>query len=238
MRRTYSRLASVEERKNVKRAIYYILLAIFGLLALFFVGIPLLGRFAAFVSDIGKSNKPISVSDQTPPAPPKFSTFNDFTNQQAVSLSGFAESGATVKLTFNGNEENTLADKDGNFTFNLALRDGENSFSAMTVDTAGNESQKTQEYKITFDNKPPDLNIDSPADGAQFFGSGQRQVTIAGTTEVRAQVTINDRIVTVDDNGKFQYTTTLNEGSTPFNIKSHDAAGNLTEKNLTLNFSP
>lgn len=238
MRQRYSRLQSVEERKNFRSAILFIFLTIAGILVLFFIGIPALGKFAAFVSELGKSNKAITTTDRTPPAPPHFSSFNNFTNQQNINISGSSEPGATVKLTFNGNEKDALVDKDGNFSFSLALDNGDNNFSAVAVDPAGNISQKTQNYKITFDNKPPDLSIDSPAANSQFFGSAQRQITVKGTTEAGAQVTINDRIVFVDDNGKFQYTTTLNEGANSFAVKAADNAGNTTQKDLTLNFTP
>jgi hypothetical protein len=237
MARPYSRLASVEERKNIKSAIIFVLLTIGALALLFFVGLPLLGNFAAFVSDVGKGNKPIAITDKTPPAPPKFNTFADFTNQNQIELSGNSEPGATVKLTFNGNVQDSLADKDGKFIFNLTLTNGDNPFSAIAVDPAGNVSQKTDDYKITFDNKPPDLTIESPADGAQFLGTKQRQVTIQGTSEANTQITINDRIVAIDDSGKFQYTSTLNDGENKFVIKSTDQAGNVTEKDLTLSFT-
>lgn len=234
----YSRLASVEERKNMRKASFFILLSIAAILILFFFGLPILGKFAAFVSDLGRSNKSITTSDHTPPAPPHFNTFNDFTNQQNVNVTGTSEPGATIKLTFNGTEQDALVDKDGNFNFNLQLGSGENSFTAIAVDPAGNNSQTTQTFKITYDNKPPNLNIDSPSDGSQYFGSTQRQITIKGTAEPNTQVTINDRIVVVDDLGKFQYTTTLNEGANPFAIKASDQAGNTTEKDITLNFAP
>lgn len=237
MRRTYSRLVSVEERKNTRNAVFFILLTIAAAALIFFVGLPILGNFAAFVSEIGKSTKPISSTDTTPPGPPRFSNFPDFTNQTNVNLNGNAEPGSTIKMTFNGAEEDQLADKDGKFTFSLSLNSGENDFSAVAVDPAGNVSQKTQDYKIIFDNKPPTLTIDSPSNGAQFLGSKQRQVTIQGTTETNCQVTVNDRIVAVDDNGKFQYTTTLNDGENKFAFKSTDQAGNTTEVDLTLNFT-
>jgi hypothetical protein len=237
MKRGYSRLASVEERRNVQKAIGFGILTILALIMLFFFGIPTLGKFAAFVSDIGRSNKPITTDDKTPPAPPKFNNFGDFTNQQKLELTGVSENGATVKLTFNGTESETLADRDGKFAFNLDLIEGDNTISAYAVDPAGNIGQKTQVFKLVFDKKAPDLTIDSPADGAQFFGSKQRQVTIQGTTESSAQITINDRVISVDGNGKFQYTLTLNEGENKFTVKAVDQAGNTTEKTLTLTFS-
>lgn len=238
MIRRYSRLASVEEKKNFRSAVLFGLLTIGFLVALFFIGIPFLGRFVGFVSDLGKSNKPISVNDKTPPAPPQFDTFAPFTNQKTVSLTGRTEPGATVTLTFDAANQSVVADKDGKFSFpNLSLNDGENDFSASATDAAGNASQKTTSLSITFDNKPPTLTIDSPADGAAFFGSKQRQVTIQGTTDPGTSVTVNDRIVVIDDNGKFQFTTSLNDGANPFAVKSTDQAGNTTEKDITLNFT-
>ena len=235
--RRYSRLESVEEKRNFRNAILFVVLTIIAIVALFWEGVPLLARFTTFVSDFGKSNKPIVSTDKTPPAPPSFNTFPDFTNQNNITLTGNSESGATIKLTFNGSDQNSLADKDGNFTFNLQLQDGDNTFSAIAVDTANNVSQRTHDYKIVFDSKPPDLTITSPNDGSQFFGSNQRQVTIQGATDSGAQVTVNDRIVTVDDAGKFAYTTTLNDGENKFAVKSTDQAGNNTEKDITLSFS-
>lgn len=234
----YSRLASVEEKKNKSRAVFFVVLSILGVVALYYLGVPALARITAFVSDLKKSNTKITSADHTPPAPPKFSSFNNFTNQQNVSLTGTAEPGSTVKLTFNGNEQDVLADKDGNFTFNVQLDNGTNTFSATAVDSAGNTSQTTQSNTITFDNQPPNLTIDSPADGSQFFGSSQRQVTIKGTAESTDQITINDRIVAVDDNGGFQYTTSLSDGTNKFTVKAVDQAGNTTEKDITMNFSP
>jgi hypothetical protein len=237
MRHNYSRLASVEERKNKKSAVLFIVLTVAALILLFFLGIPALGNFAAFVSEIGKSTKPITSSDNTPPAPPKFDSFPDYTNEKEFTLSGNTEPGATIKLTFNGNEQDGLADNGGKFHFSLGLTSGENTFSATTVDSSGNTSQSPAEGKVVYDNKPPELTIDYPSDGTQYLGSKQRQVTIQGTSEPNIQITINDRIVAVNDEGKFQYTTTLNDGENKFAVKATDAAGNTTETSLTLNFT-
>jgi len=238
MARQYSRLASVEERRNFRSAALFILLTIGAVVLLYFVGIPALWKFAAFVSDLGKSNKAISTNDKTPPAPPHFDQFPDFTNQNILALTGTSEPGATVKITFNGNEKENVSDKSGKFTFSLQLKDGENDFTGVATDQAGNVSQKTQTFKIIYDNKVPDLTIASPADGAQFFGSSQRQITIQGSTEPNSQVTVNDRIVAVGDDGKFQFTTSLTDGENKFSIKSVDPAGNPTQKDLTLSFTP
>lgn len=237
MRKAYSRLRSVEERKNVHQIIFYVVLSMGVGVLLFFVGIPITGRITAYISTLRGGSGSITVKDTTPPPPPRFSAYSEYTNQPTVTILGSTEPGATVKLTFNGNDRDTLADKDGVFSFGLNLNDGENDFSAISVDPSGNKSQESKSGKIIFDNQSPDLNIDSPTDGAQFFGSQQRQITIQGTTEAGTQVTINDRIVVVDDSGKFSYTTSLTSGENKFDAKATDTAGNQTEKTITLTFS-
>jgi hypothetical protein len=237
MRLRYSRLESVEEKRNFRNAVLLILLSIAAVAVLVIVGIPAVGKVASFVSDL-RGGTTSSQNDKTPPAPPKFDIVPDYTNKQSIGLTGTAEPEATVKLTFNGTEQEVLVDKDGNFTFqNLGLKDGDNNFSAITQDPSGNVSQKTIEKKVVFDNDPPSLIIDSPSDGASFNGSEQRQVTIQGTTDSGASVTINDRIVSVEESGKYQYTLTLNGGENKFTIKSVDQAGNSVEKEFKLNFS-
>jgi len=221
----------------MRSAILFIILTVAFVSFVFFVGIPLLGKFTVFISDLRGGSKAIVKNDTTPPAPPTFNYVPSFTNQQTASVSGSTEPGATVKITFNGTSQEALADKDGVFSFNLQLQNGVNAFSAVSIDQAGNQSLKSQDFQITFDNKPPSLTINSPSDGSSFFGSNQRQVTIQGKTDAGAGVTINDRIISVDDSGNFQYTTTLNDGANPFAVKATDQAGNTTEKDITLNFS-
>lgn len=231
------RYINTEEKKNTKKAILFIVLTIASLALLYFLGIPALGKLAAFVSSM-KGNNKINSTDTTPPPPPKFRTFPSFSNNPNITLNGNTEAGTTVKLTLNGAESEVLSDNGGLFTFNITLDSGVNTFAAIAVDQAGNLSQKTDDYQITFDKEPPELEIKSPNDGTSYYGSSQRQITITGTTETEANITINDRIISVDDEGIFQYTTTLNEGGNNFNIKSTDQAGNTTEKSITLSFSP
>jgi hypothetical protein len=236
MKPNYSRRESVEEKRNLRSAILLIVISIVAITVLVIYGIPVVGKISSYVS--GLKGGVSSANDKTPPAPPRFDTYPDFTNKTTISLSGNAEPGATVKLTFNGSEQEVLVDKDGNFSLlDLKLKDGDNNFSAFTQDPAGNVSQKTVDAKIVFDNKTPDLTIESPADGTQFFGSEQRQATIKGTTDSGSSVTINDRIVSVDETGKFQYTLTLSGGENKFTVKSVDPAGNSVEKELKLTFS-
>lgn len=200
-------------------------------------GIPLVGKVSSFVSGL-KNNGSISTKDITPPAPPNFNSYPDFTNQDRLTISGTAEPGAFVKLTFNSKTEETIVDKDGNFVFQSQnLVEGENTFSAVTKDTSGNLSQTNGPRVVSYDIKPPDLNINSPQDGNTFYGNTQRQINIQGQSEASSSVTINDRVVSLDNSGNFQYPVTLNAGANLYSIKAIDQAGNTTQKDITINFS-
>jgi hypothetical protein len=238
MKRRYSRLARTEERQSIRRAIFFTFLTIISIFAFIFLGLPVLAKFAGFLTDIKKSGLPIERNDTTPPAPPKLDSLPEYTNEFSVEIKGTTEAGASVILFLNNDEEELVVNKDGEFNFTFKLDKGENTVSVKARDAAGNESQVTDTYKIIFDNEPPELEITSPEDGKEFYGSKERQVSINGKTEESASVTINDRIVAVDVSGNFTFVTTLSEGENGFTIKTEDKAGNSNEASLTLRFTP
>ncbi len=237
MVRKYSRLKATEERKNIRKAFVFAFLTIATLAIFIFLGIPAIAKFAAFLTDLRKSGEPVEKVDTTPPVPPKLDPLPEFTNQVRVELKGSTEPGATVVLFINNKKDEVLANKGGVFTYSLPLNKGENTISALAKDSAGNESQESSTHKITYDDEPPEIEVNSPEDGTTYYGSKQRQIVIEGKTEELASVTINDRIVVVESDGSFAFATTLTEGENSFTIKAQDSAGNATEKSITLHFS-
>ena len=237
MYKNYSRLHSLEEKRNIRKSIVFLFLTGVLIIGIIFVGLPLVAKFAIFLGNLKKSNTLIEVNDITPPAPPRFEPSSDTVNAQSITINGTSESGATVSLYFNNNQKDIIANNEGSFSLLLNLIKGDNIFYATAKDKSGNISQKTQEFKIIFDNEPPKLEISSPTEGSKFFGAKQKQISIQGTTEKEANITINDRFVKVDENGQFNFSATLSDGENTFNIKSVDKAGNLTEKNLKVSFT-
>lgn len=159
-------------------------------------------------------------------------------NESSISLEGVSEAGATVYVFLNEKKSEVVAGESGGFNLRVFLLDGENTIYAQAKDAAGNEGQKTQVHTIIFDDEPPALNISNPADGTQFSGSKNQKVSIQGTAEAEASLTINQRFVSIRDDGTFSFDVTLAEGDNSFIILTEDAAGNQTEKNLTLKYSP
>lgn len=230
------RRRQTEEQKNIKRAIYLVILSI-GLLILFlYFGLPLLARFSTFLGNLRKDSEPVLSNDTTPPAPPTFYDLPEYTQKPSVEISGRSEEGATVIVYANGKKHELLADKNGEFFFDFELRRGDNRLSAKAIDKAGNEGLETKEYSITNDSEPPDLEITNPTD-TNVSGSSNKQITIEGTTEEGVTLTINDRIVAVSSDGSFTMATTLSDGENKFTIKAADRAENETETTLTINFS-
>lgn len=233
----YSRLASVQEKRNIKSAYFYITLSIISVVILVLFGIPLLVKFAGFVGEISKSNKPVEITDTTPPAPPQFDELPEFTNKETLNITGKSENGAVISIRANNDISEVVANSDGvfNFVFNLKL--GENTIDAKAKDSSGNESTQTQTYKITYDNIEPKLEITSPSDGSSFYGSSQRQLSIKGTVNETVDLTINGRTIDVKDDNSFIYSTTLSEGENKFNVVATDPSGNENSTTLTVNFS-
>lgn len=237
MRRNYSRLIATEEKKNLRNAFILIILTLVVVLGLFFFGIPTVVKFAAFITDIKKVNTPIDKSDITPPAPPRFNTLPDTTNNEDLEITGNTEAGAKVTLLFNDESSDVIAGVDGNFTFRVKLTKGENTVSAVAQDQAGNNSQSSQVNKIILDKDELTIVVNQPKDGENFYGSKQKQITIAGSTKSGANLSINDRWVRILDDGTFSFTTILTEGDNGFTLKATDQAGNSTEKSILVKYT-
>ena len=238
MSRFYSRLRTTEQKRNIRTAVVLGSLTVVLMLGLFVFGLPAVAKFAAFLSDLRKSGEPVQVNDTTPPAPPRIDPLPEATNKTSLEVAGQSEPGATVIILFNKKTQDVLANSEGSFRFTFELNDGKNSLTASAKDAAGNESQKTEELIVVFDDEEPSLTVSSPSEGASFFGSKQRQIVIEGTTDSDASLSINDRFVLVEEDGSFAFATTLSEGENTFNIKAQDKAGNSTEKSFKVTFSP
>jgi hypothetical protein len=238
MNRNYSRRIAIEERRNRKNSIVFISLSIVILFFLFIFGIPIIAKFTSFISDLTKKDTPILVNDNTPPAPPRFNSPPDATNKKTYEISGTTEEGATVYIYLNDNENEVVADSYGKFSLSLNLEDGKNIIYAISKDQAGNKSAESSKLAIYLDTENPEITISSPSDGQNFYGTQQRNIEIKGITDPQSDLSLNDRFITVDDDGNFKYTYSLSDGENTLNFKAIDKAGNFTEKSLKVTFTP
>jgi hypothetical protein len=233
----YSRLTSVEEKRNTRRAILFIGITIAVLVGFFFYGISISANIATFFSGLKSGGTVTQVKDITPPGPPNLGNLPQATNQQSLVITGTCEPNATVVLLVNGDQSTVSADNSGNFVFTVNLNKGDNVISATVRDQAGNISQSSGVSTVTFDNEAPKLDISSPTDGASFYGTQQQTVNITGTTKASSNLTVNDRMVRLNDDGTFTYQYNLSDGDNILNFSDTDQAGNKTDKSITLHFS-
>lgn len=232
-----SRRSRVQEKRMTRRAVLLFFSSLLLLVLLIFFGIPALARFAAFIGILQSSSVPILQEDKTPPAPPYVNALPKYVQDPKVTLTGAAEAGSTLKVSINGQKVKEIVVGDtSSFSIDLTLPQGENRIMVSATDKAGNESQASG-VTVFYDTEPPALEITSPQDGQEFFAN-DKSISIEGKTETDAKVSINDRIAIVDGEGNFSQTVTLSEGDNTFNVKATDEAGNETEKQLTVKYTP
>lgn len=234
----YSRRAKIETKKNTRKAILYVLISLLAAAAIIFFGLNLLTKYTSFFTNLRSSQENEPVEDTTPPPPPLFQQIQDEVNDSDYQIKGRTEPGAKVKLYVNNREQEVIANTEGEFSYSFELNLGKNQYYAIAEDSSGNASAQSETISVIYDNEAPELEIRKPEDGSEYFGSSERQINIEGQTEETAQVTINGKWAVVDNDGKFSYLLSLQDGENTFNIISTDKAGNKTEQEITVNFNP
>lgn len=233
--RKYSRLVSIQEKKHRRQAFIWIFLTIALIFGFIFAGLPLIAKLSNFIVGTEPSSSG-SVRDTLAPPPPIFASHPTATNIAKLRVTGTAEPKSKVTLSHNGEPQEIEALENGQFIFDITLRDGENSFTTLAQDNNNNTSQTSKTLKITYDPVMPEITIQNPANQQTFSGQNEEILTIKGATNESARVTVNGNLATLLGNNEFTYQTKLNEGENTFLIEAQDEAGNITQKTITVKF--
>lgn len=234
-----TRLTKLEEKRSIKQALFFSFLTIILVFVLIYVGIPGLIKMITFLGDIRSSGQKIETSDTLPPTAPILQPLLEATNSSKIDIKGFAENGAVVKLVLNGVAvKEVVAGKDGGFIFtNIRLKQGKNKIKAKAIDSSGNESPFSQELLVSFDNKPPELEITSPKNEDEFFDK-EKEIKVEGKSEPDITVFINERLTITNSEGKFSTILELKEGKNEIRVKAKDKAGNETVEEIKVTYTP
>ncbi len=158
------------------------------------------------------------------------------TNSAAISVTGRGQPDLTFILYVNEKEfKKTPVPKDGNVTIeNVTLDEGKNTISAKLTDDKGNISDLSNVVAILVKKGKPTLDVSAPSDGSRLFGD-KKTITVSGKTDGDIQVTVNDRLAVVRNDGSFDFTFMLTDGENILKIVATDTAGNQTtvEKKVT-----
>ena len=161
------------------------------------------------------------------------------TNSSEINISGYATANSKVRLFLDETEKQTTdVNDDGSFNFqNVSLSLGTNNVYAGSLDDKGKVSLPSKNIKIIFDNEKPQLSISEPEDNKKIQG-GDKKIKVSGKTETGAKVLINDSQIIVDKDGNFSTDLQINEGDNNVDIKAVDSAGNSTEIQRKVNYTP
>lgn len=230
-----SRLTRKQEARSLRRAVLFGFLTVLLALALVFLGIPALIRMAIFIGNLRSSYTPVETKDILPPVSPRLKPLSEATNKDQIEIQGFAEAGTTVEIFLNGvSKQKSIAEADGSFLIShVKLNQDKNEIYATATDQEGNTSQKSGILIIYFDQTPPELTINEPVDNSTFYAE-EKVIGIQGETEEGVTITINDRFVIVDAEGKFSSSFTLSEGENKIKVIATDKANNQAEKKITV----
>lgn len=234
---------SSEDLSQYKRLILSILGIALVLATLYYVGIPLLTNLDDFWFFLkGQNEEELSPvqKDIFAPYPPKLNALPKITNEKEITVSGFTEAGAKVKLFLNEEEHSPiLADKEGEFFFEeVPLKNEENTIYVVAIDSSGNESDPSTTYLVIYDEKVPEIEMEEPKEGTVFKDKEEQTIRIKGSVTKGARVFINESQAIVDDEGKFSYFLTLEKGENKIKIEAIDSAGNKAEEELTIIYRP
>lgn len=231
-----SRLKRFEEKRALRSTALYIALTVGVVVLLFTLGIPLVSRLAILVGNVTRTDLEYG-QDSPPPPPPRINEPKEATNEEKLKITGYTNAGNTVAIYFNDEKTEVLATASGEFTAMFDLSIGPNTVYAEVVDSRGQKSMPSEKFTVTLDKEPPKLEIISPENGKSFFGATQKQTQIDGQSEPNTHITINDRVVIVKNDGKFNFPVSLEPGENTFKIVATDEAGNKTELEFKLSYS-
>lgn len=226
-----SRANRAMENKAKRNIVLTILgmILIFALLGTF--GVTALQKLSEYTVK-EKDEADTSKSTTTFIAPPSLDSPFDATGSAEIILSGHADDGKSVKLYVNGAFSDSVdIEDDRSFTFeDVVLKEGSNSLKAKVIKD-NKESNFSDEIKIVYFSKAPTLEVTSPADGRSFNGD-QNPIEVAGKTDPKVTVTVNDYRAIMHSDGSFEYRLTLHSGDNDIKIVATDTAGNKTEKQV------
>ncbi|HEY6871276.1 MAG TPA: Ig-like domain-containing protein [Geobacteraceae bacterium] len=171
--------------------------------------------------------------DSIPPSAPLYAPLPSPTRTGSVTLSGTTEDHAAVKVLAGTILIGTVAaDAQGGFNLpGVALTEGANSFTAIAIDQAGNESAPSLPLNIVLDTQPPQLVVSTLADGSY---TNNATINITGTAQDNVglhDLRVKGTVVPVNADGSYSYALLLQNGENQVQVTAQDLAGNSTSDN-------
>jgi|GEM_PF-1967693 len=187
-------------------------------------------EFVLFARDLAGNTNTVTWTlflDITPPALTVSSPADGLlTNRAAVTVAGRTEAGAALTV----NDLPVEVGPDGTFSAGVDLTAGPNFVTVVASDAAGNRASVLR--TVVMDDQLL-LKITSP-DPEKRLVTREVTILVEGATDIDALVRLNNGIVSVEPDGTFSVTHTLNEGANTLEFRASDRAGNSRELTLMI----
>lgn len=211
---------------NRQRVVFFILASVGFAVLVFAAGLPVLLNLSSLISAKFRPVQKQTSETVIAPTVPKLAESYAATSSAKIKISGVADPKTTVELSQNDRSLGTnVTGNDGTFSWDIILDRGDNVFVAQAIAENGRKSQLSAQYSIRYLSGSPKLDISTPKDGEAVKNT---PVIVSGQTDPGNNVTINDRLVIVNDKGEFSYSLDLPGGENKIKITASDPAGNQT----------
>ncbi|HZQ29512.1 MAG TPA: hypothetical protein VFA93_00305 [Patescibacteria group bacterium] len=222
-----------ESKKNFALSLFGIFIVLFILIKF---GIPFLANISFLLSGQSK-NTASSITNSVFLSQPSLDPLPSATNSAQLLVTGKAEEGSTVNLYVNDSViDKNQVEKDGSFKFSMTLNKGDNKI-YVKVKKDSSSSLPSDTMDVFFKDSKPNLTLTSPTDG-QSLSKDQNTVLVSGTTDPQTKITVNGYWAVIDQSNNFSYQLKLNNGDNSIKVVAEDIAGNKTEKDLKVTYSP
>lgn len=231
-----SRLNRKEDEEITKKTILLGGTTVLVFILVLIFGLPLLIKLSVFMGNIKSSSKNDNQEKVLPPLPPRLMASFEATNSARFSISGVAEPKVEVELLKNDVSlgKKSVDDKGGFLFDNIGLDLGGNTFTALASTEKDGISELSKTVTVFYDNQPPVLNMINPSEDKISVDSADFDV--AGKSDKGVSVTVNGKLATVDDEGKFKLKVQLSTGKNSLEIIVRNPAGNEVKKIIEITY--
>ncbi len=231
-----SRLDRKEDEEITKKTVILggVTVLLFIIVVVF--GLPLLIKLSVLLGNAKSSSKNEVQKKLLPPLPPRLVVAFEATNSANFSISGVAEPKVEVELMKNDvSLGKKTVDEKGGFVFDdISLDKGGNTFTALASTEKEGNSELSKAVTVTYDDQPPSLSMINPSEDKVSVDSADFDVT--GKSDKGVSVTVNGKLASVDDEGKFKLKVQLNVGKNSYEIVIRSPAGNETKKTIEITY--
>jgi|WetSurMetagenome_2_1015567.scaffolds.fasta_scaffold115397_2 hypothetical protein len=238
-----SRLHKTIEKQSKKMFIFSTLGLIIIILLIVIFGQTLLVDFSVILASLKSGSTQNSNAQEQSTvyiASPFLDPQPDATNSAAINVSGAQSSNPSVQIKLYVNNELIDVTKtkiNNTFEFiDVKLKEGQNNIKAI-ASIQNNNSANSNIVTINYIKKEPNLSIDSPQNGDLYSGENNTAL-IKGKTDPGVLIKVNDFLAITKSDGNYSTILSLHNGENNIKVAAVDEAGNITEKDLKVTYSP